>query len=145
VIKTWKSKVDEKKGKSKTAVNFLKRWQFASVFDTFKTWKTVANTDKLVVKPWKARPGMIVTLSESGKEFEFAHGKRLDGDTQAGQLLYPLMSDKTMWRVKWLATGAKASYYVGSCGRYHLKSIGPSTLTNLVHKQVTRLQGLGSS
>lgn len=122
--------------------------QFASVFDTFHKWKTKTNQDKEVVKPWKTKSGMIVTLSESGKEFEFAHGKRLDGDTQAGQLLYPLTSDKTMWMVQWMATGVKASYYVGSCGRYHLRRVMPSLDTNqgrqVMSPFVCEASGLGS-
>jgi hypothetical protein len=73
-----------------------------------------------VVKPWRAKPGAKVCLSVEGKEFELEQGRRIDGDQGGGVLVSPLLSDKTLWRVKWNQSGKFGEYYVGSCGRFHL-------------------------
>lgn len=55
--------IDEKHGKSAHGSVALKRWQYASIFDCYHTWKKKSNEDKTIVKPWRAKAGMIVTLS----------------------------------------------------------------------------------
>ena len=32
-----------------------------------------------------------------------------------------VLADRTMWRVRWRLSGACGTYFVGSCGRYHLQ------------------------
>ena len=45
----------------------------------------------------------------------------MDGDSGMGVLLFPVLADKSIWRVKWVQTGIVSTQFVGSAGRFHLK------------------------
>ena len=73
------------------------------------------------ITPWRSHPGLLVSLSKEGREYEFQHGDRVEGDTECGVLIEPVLSNKSVWRVRWLSSGKKGTYLTGSLGRYHLR------------------------
>ena len=75
-----------------------------------------------MVTPSRSHAGLFVGLSKEGREYEFQHGDRLEGDTECGVLIEPVLSNKSVWRVRWLSSGKKGSYLTGSLGRYHLRT-----------------------
>jgi hypothetical protein len=89
-------------------------------YHSFKKWKTKSQNVSTIVTPWRSHEGQKVQLREEGKEHEFALGRRIDGDDGTGYLVSPMLKDKTVWNVRWEASGLMGAYYTGSCGRYFL-------------------------
>jgi hypothetical protein len=98
----------------------VKSLMFGVLYTHFRRWLEVLAVygDKLT--PWRSHAGKLVTLSKEGREYEFLHGERMDGDTECGVLVESLLSDKTLWKVRWLSSGKMGTYLTGSNGRYHL-------------------------
>lgn len=92
---------------------------YGSLFSCLHRWRERA-TNITVVAPWRGRVGKLVELSTEGKEYEYALGKRVEGDSGCGILLHKVVADGSMWRVRWLSSGLHGNYFTGSCGRYHL-------------------------
>ena len=120
----WKRQVRETQRKRQMMKNILKSLKFGNHYHYFKRWKTAVSNVPDLVTPWRAREGQQVQLSPEGKEYEFALGRRLQGDDGIGSLLSPLLQDKTVWKVQWQSSGLIGAYFTGSCGRYFLKRFG---------------------
>jgi len=53
-------------------------------------------------------------LIHQGKLYEFQNGGRVDGDTGMGTLVFTVLEDNTVWRVKWAQTGIMSTYFIGT-------------------------------
>ena len=115
--KTFLMILHERRQRGKSMVKSL---MFGMLYTYFGGWRQVLAVygDKLT--PWRSYAGQLVALSKEGREYEFLNGQRMDGDTECGVLVESLLTDKTLWKVRWLSSGKMGTYLTGSNGRYHL-------------------------
>ena len=90
-------------------------------FSCFHKWAQLIASYGDLVTTWRSCPGLLVALSKEGREHSILHSDQVDGDTECGVMIEPVLSDRTVWQVRWSSTGKKGVYYVGSMGRYHLR------------------------
>jgi len=122
-LTAWKRHVREMQRKRHMMKTILKSLKYGNHYHYFKRWKTAAMNAPDVITPWRSHAGQTVQLSAEGKEYEFALGRRLQGDGGIGVLLTPLLKDKTVWKVQWKGSGLIGAYFTGSCGRFFLKRV----------------------
>ena len=118
----------------------IKNLVHGEVYSFFRKWVEIFEAYGDSVTPRRSFPGQLVGLSKDGREYEFLHGERLEGDTECGVLLEPVLSNKSVWTVKWLSTGKKGTYLCGSMNRYHLRlwkveDVGRGTAGNAADEQ----------
>ena len=116
----WKRYLRQKQKQRHQMKGIVKSMLYSSKYTFFKKWKTKTQNVSTIVTPWRAREGQRVQLRAEGKEYEFALGRRLNGDDGTGYLISPMLQDKTVWNVRWETSGLVGAYYTGSCGRFFL-------------------------
>ena len=116
----WKTYLMILHDKVQLGKSAVKNLVYGELYTCFRKWADIlaAYGDKLT--PWRSYVGQLVTLTKEGREWEFLHGERVDGDSECGVLVEQLLSDKSIWKVRWLSSGKKGTYMAGSMGRYHL-------------------------
>ncbi|EKX50847.1 hypothetical protein GUITHDRAFT_103436 [Guillardia theta CCMP2712] len=120
-VQNWRNYTDRIKGRSGCALRVMKTMRHGNIYQHFLRWSDSIKLRGDLVTPFRARADMKVALTEEGKEYEFKHGRRLDGDTGLGLLVRPVLQDKSMWEVRWVSSGLRGVYLTGSLGRSHLR------------------------
>jgi len=108
------------------------------LFSMFNRWRNCLPEPGSVLLPHRCKPGVKVMLSAEGKEFEFANGRRIEGDNGAGVLVKAVLSDNTMWKVRWLSSNLTSTYFTGSCGRLNPPDVR-SLVCALVGEKCTQI------
>ena len=116
---TWKALVSATARQIVRARLAARSLVYGALFSCLHRWREQCK-NITVVAPWRGRKGKLVELSDEGKEFEYARGKRIEGDSGCGELVQKVVADGSVWQVRWRASGQCGSYYTGSCGRFHL-------------------------
>jgi hypothetical protein len=116
----WKNYILNLHDTEVNAKGLVKDLLYGEMYACFRKWADKIQRLSDIVNPKKSFPGKLVALSNDGRAHALVHGERLDGDTECGVLIEPLLSDKTVWRVRWLSSGKLGTYLTGSMGRFHL-------------------------
>ena len=106
-FKRWRVYIEILHDKVQIGQSALKNLMHGDLFQYFRQWADILAAYGDSVTPWRSHPGQMVGLSKDGREYEFLHGERLEGDTECGVLIEPVLSDKSVWKVRWLASGKK--------------------------------------
>lgn len=131
----WRRHLKVNQNKRYLMKAMVKSLKFGGTYRFFKKWKTAAQNLTDIVTPWNAKAGERVYLSPEGKDYEFTLGRRLKGDDDTGFLVAPMLSDKTVWKVRWESSGLIGTYFSGSCGRYFLRYFLRKTKKNRRRKR----------